>query len=140
MLALPRTLARELAWAAGRRRARLRWTVRPRAWWRSSTLRRAWQRTDPRGQLRALQALQASLWGPDRPPPTPPPTPGTVAIYHGGLRLRPVRRGTTLGQGEHLLDIEDWLAHELGLDAMAGGEANIELTVRVLDHDAPPQP
>ena len=109
--------------------------------WRSSTLRRAWQRTDPHGQLRALHALRASLWGPDGPPPpaTPAP-PGTVATYHGRLRLRPVGRGTTLGDGEDLLDIEDWLANELGLDAVAGGQANIELTVRVLDHDTPPQP
>ena len=49
-------------------------------WWRSSTLRRAWQRTDPHAQLRALQALRPSLWGPDGPPPAPPGTePSTAA-------------------------------------------------------------
>jgi hypothetical protein len=53
------------------------------------------------------------------------------AVYSGELRVRPIFRGMVLDLDGYV-DVEDWLAQQLGLDAHNGETVHVRLTAELL--------
>jgi hypothetical protein len=124
MLALPRSLARELRWGVELRARRLRAYARTRRLLgRSGALRRAWVRTDPHAMARLVERISDRV-GPRREARRPPV--GSQARYRGVL-TGGWRGDLRVGD----VDFEDWLASELGGHIGDAG-VRVELSVRVL--------
>jgi len=127
LLLLPRTLAREARWSAGRRWRSLRW--RGRHGHRALLgLARAWAGTDPHDMLRVLEAWQAHPAATSPTSPVQPPPAGAQSRLTGHLSA-----GGRLGEWtlDERTPLDEAIPGALGLDPRSTG-CRVEVTMRVL--------
>lgn len=124
LLRLPRTLARELRLAAGRRGRSLAGRIQRRDFLRTNVIKRAWARTDPHHLRRAIELTRGAF---RLPPPAPPPAPGTEVTLTGELNPGRVMWVEPMLND---VDLDQALVSAMGIEPYTA-PFPVEITVRV---------